>query len=236
MEALRARLLVLCLGLSLAGAAGCQPEAAHAETKREPPSSWTDPRVLRELTKSCAFDPDDLPPAQRGRWIGELDADDESPLSCNVAMEQSCVYDPCFEEEEEACKPACTKTCQGCGKGCAARCEECKGGCKDDACRKACARGCGKCREACVRTRDRCATATCTAQYKVCRQKLRTSWRKNRCPQKCKTFQACEARCSKKKGPAETACSEACKQAVTGCNTQLCPDEDGMGIDPLGTD
>src|SRR3990167_5785835 len=82
---------------ALLGVAACR--SAEAQSAPEPPASWTDPRVIAELAKNCAFDPDDIPQEQRKQWTGEMYPGKRSPLSCALSFDQSCVYDPCYDEE-----------------------------------------------------------------------------------------------------------------------------------------
>jgi hypothetical protein len=222
---------------------GSEKDKAKAEDGEapEPPKSWSDPRVLAELVKSCAFEPDSLPEADRQKWLGVQDEGNaDSPLSCSASMEQSCVYDPCHDEQSSKCNPRCESKCRSCGKSCAARCETCKTPCQDDACRMACASKCASCRESCVRRRDRCATGTCTEEYKKCRVKLRDEWEANGCAEICKTIEDCKSACEEKnqKAKRQKDCDKACPAPKGGgkCDMNLCSGEGGMGIDPSSVD
>lgn len=190
---------------------------AGAASADEPPKSWTDPRVIDALIRSCSADVASLVP-QEGPG-------DPNPLSCAPAEDQSCESDPCFDEQESKCKPRCTKACERCSKPCVARCESCKKGCSDDACRKGCAVQCAGCREACTKASDRCGTGGCAAGYKQCRARMKAAWKKNGCPAACKTYVACEDQCYKKNKDAEDrACIEACLAPMPkSCSVTFCP-------------
>lgn len=214
---------------------------SHEESDGTPaPKSWDDPRVLAELTKNCAFDPESLPASERKQWLGEHDeGDGDSPLSCTASMEQSCVYDPCHDEQSRQCNPRCESKCRSCGKTCADKCEKCKTPCQDDACRMACAKKCASCHETCVRKRDRCATGTCTEEYKKCRVKLRDEWTANGCTEICETHSACKTACEEKneKAKKKKDCDKACPtpKGADKCDLLLCKNEESMGIDPTST-
>lgn len=200
------------------------------------PSAWTDPRIIVELAKSCAFDPDLLKGDERAAWIEPQQMGDNSPLSCSASFEQSCTYDPCFVSEESHCKPRCSSSCRECGKGCAKSCESCKRQCKDDACRLGCATSCAKCHETCVRNRDRCTTGTCTQEYRQCRFKLKRDWAAMGCPKVCRDYLQCQERCAAKvkdEGEVYDKCGKPCQPADRkGCDIALCGGRFGMGIDP----
>lgn len=221
------------------------PAAATAETlgeSSEAISSWSDARIVAELAKDCAFNPDELKGARREEWLGPPQMGSSSPLSCSAAFEQSCTYDPCFEEQQTQCHPRCGSTCRQCGKGCATKCESCKSQCKDKdkdkdaACRMSCARSCATCHEGCVRQRDRCATGSCTAEYRQCRLKLKSSWAAKGCPKVCRGYLQCQERCAAKiqdHSQVYDKCVKPCQPAdKKGCDIALCGGEFGMGIDP----
>ncbi len=172
--------------------------------------AWTDEQAIRQLARSCAF----MPPAPPG----ETEYSRASPLSCRLDVEQACVADPCFHEDETQCKQACATTCDGCGGSCVTSCEACKSSCKDDGCRLRCAASCGRCRQECLTSRDRCSSAHCTEVYKQCRTNLVSNWLAKGCDAVC-------ARCSRQcadgdcdcwnRGPAAVACN---------ANPMLCPE------------
>lgn len=237
-----ARALLLGLSLLTAPAAAGPPAAAtpppgkpaarSAAVIEERPKSWTDPQVVRELEKSCAFDPDKIKDAdEKARWLGPIEMGESSPLSCQAAFDQSCVYDPCWTQQEDKCKPACTKACLSCGAACVAPCEACKQACTDGACKTRCAQQCAACHETCVRQNDRCSTGTCTEEYKRCGVDLKKSWKKNNCKQVCRTYTTCAERCGGDDYPDEK-CQKRCKpKADRGCDLALCQWKFGMGID-----
>jgi hypothetical protein len=81
--------------------------------------AWTDPKPLEELTKSCAAQ---VPGIVRPKGV-DKDYWEASPLSCAYGLYgQSCVVDPCFNEQKDVCHDACEKTCDGCAKGCTTAC------------------------------------------------------------------------------------------------------------------
>lgn len=211
--------------------------AAPLDEKAELPQSWSDARIVAELAKDCAFNPDELKGDARLEWMGTPQMGDSSALSCSAAFEQSCTYDPCFTEEQTQCHPRCGNSCRQCGKGCASKCETCKSACKDDACRLSCAKSCATCHESCVRQRDRCATGTCTAEYRQCRLKLKRTWLAKGCPKVCRGYLHCQELCTAKlKDLSQNyeKCSKPCEPAdKKGCDIALCGGEFGMGIDPV---
>jgi hypothetical protein len=181
--------------------------------------------------KSCAFDPDRLPEAERERWTGLLLSGESSVMTCRAAFEQTCVNDPCLIDQEDRCKTRCRSTCQGCGGRCIKTCDRCKRACQDDACRLRCAEGCATCRETCVRQRDRCASGTCTTAYKQCRTRLRAEWLRKGCKAICTSYTSCLEACRGGGGTTDERCQKQCRQARTqGCNLDLCPAS--AGFDP----
>jgi hypothetical protein len=192
------------------------------------PESWTDPRVVAALARNCQL-PDSLRGMNSDGGPGE-----RPPLECGPADDQSCVYDPCFSEGEEQCKPRCRKVCETCNRGCLATCQTCRRACQggDAACIHGCAQHCAECHQECIEQSDRCGSATCTEQYRACRARLKADWTKNKCPATCARYRACQARC-----PADdTNCRDRCKKGRSGCNLGLCPGEDSMGINPESDD
>ena len=173
--------------------------------------AWTDEQATRQLARSCAF----TPPAAPGE-LGYRPR--SSPLSCRLDIEQACVADPCFHEDETQCKQECATTCDGCGASCVTSCETCKSSCKDDACRLRCAASCGRCRQDCLTTRDRCSTAHCTEVYKQCRKNLVSSWLAKGCDAVC-------ARCTRQCPDGECDCWKKGTVAVAcNANPMLCPE------------
>lgn len=184
--------------------------AAVGPADARPILAWTDEQALRELTRSCAFTPP-APPVDFsfGPRTG--------PLSCALHFEQACVADPCFHEDEEACKHECVATCDGCGASCVTSCDSCKTSCKDDVCRRKCAESCGQCRQGCLTSRDRCSTAHCTEVYKECRTKLVSTWLAKGCDAVC-------ARCTQKCPNGDCDCWEKGAGAACHANPMLCPE------------
>jgi hypothetical protein len=218
--------------------------APPAEKPDKPPPSWTDARVIAELEKSCAFDPDKLSSDERAAWFKPGHS---SAMSCQGELDQSCVYDPCYIKEERSCKPRCVSQCKSCGAACATTCETCKQTCKgqgkspsdEAACRLGCATSCGACHQTCVRSRDRCSTGTCSSEYRACRSKLKAEWQGNGCPEVCRVYLSCQRPCLRKhekKGDGWEACTKPCyppKDQRNGCDLLLCSgSEFSMGIDP----
>jgi hypothetical protein len=166
--------------------------------------AWTDPDVVAELTKSCRFSP----PKPKGP-----DDSDVSPLLCEAAeFEQSCLYDPCFNDKQDKCKPKCKRGCDACAAKCTGACEACKKPCADDDCKKACATTCGACRQACLTEKDRCITGTCSEAYMACRKQWRARYDASKCPAACTKFKECQEPCFKSDQWA--ACQEKCRALV----------------------
>lgn len=230
------------MSVILGGAFGRHSAAQPVEKTDSgaPPASWSDPRVIAELKKSCAFDPDKLKGEERKQWLGsDFGEGSRSIMSCYTGIEQSCVYDPCFESDQRDCRPRCAKTCHDCSDTCGKTCESCKAACQKGpagaACLSACATTCATCHETCVRTRDRCHTGTCTEEYKQCHKKLRADWKRKNCRAVCNQYFACQNPCIKKhdkKGDAYEACTKPCEpKDKKGCNLMFCGGAYGMGID-----
>jgi hypothetical protein len=139
------------------------------------------------------------------------------PLSCTLEFEQSCLPDPCFEEKQDECKPACVNACNECGMNCAATCNACKTACQDDACRRACATQCAECHDGCLRIEDRCSTGVCRQRFMECRKKIVAEWKRTTCPVVCERVRACVDKCgSQSKSP--MACVDTCvKKYMKGC-------------------
>jgi hypothetical protein len=189
---------------------------AAAPTDEAPGTAWTDPDVVRGLAASCAFDP----------VMAHDSKGNIGPLACEIEFEQSCVADPCAEEQRETCAGACTATCRACADTCVSQCDACKSGCNDDACRRACAEKCGACRQTCVVARDRCATGDCVRRHAECRERRVKEWILNKCDAVCAPFDRCFNRCTEA-SPAPLDCAERCERAVPGALTchpdpQLC--------------
>jgi hypothetical protein len=177
--------------------------------------AWTDASVLAELARDCGWTPHE-DAAEQSEASSRT-----SPLSCKFLLEQSCVPDPCLDEQEEKCKPACTKTCGACGDKCVKGCTKCKAGCTDDACKLACAKQCGECRQACVAEADRCATGTCNAAREKCtkdRQALYVAHRAA-CNKACPIAGSCPGDCSAKSETQRDACWKQCERSfvASGC-------------------
>jgi hypothetical protein len=192
--------------------------------------------VIAELEKSCAFDPDRLSSEQATQWLGRAELGRSAPLSCHTPIEQSCVYDPCWNSEQDTCRPRCAKRCTSCGQECASGCEQCKAACQDTACRHACAERCASCRQDCLRSRDRCTTGTCSSEYRQCRRKQKADWLRNDCKAVCQQYLACQRPCIRKherKGDSYEACTKPCEpKELRGCKMIFCGGNFGMGIDP----
>jgi hypothetical protein len=172
-------------------------------------AAWTDPDVVAELTKSCRFEP---PKPD--------DTYEASPLSCEAGMfGQSCAYDPCFNDNQDKCKPKCKRACDSCAAKCTDACESCKRPCKDEDCKKACATTCGACRQECVAANDRCISGTCGEEYDECRNRWRAHYKKSKCAAACPTFKECFNGCTSDHwdGP----CVQKCRAKVRS----VCPDD-----------
>jgi hypothetical protein len=139
------------------------------------------------------------------------------PLSCDLEFEQSCVPDPCFDEGERDCKPACKKTCTDCASSCKKSCGACKAACTDDACRSACAGHCGTCREACVQAKDQCTSGTCGQRYRACNKKMAEDWKKGGCAGVCPAVAQCVQACTPDPSGSMDACVGRCKTRMKGC-------------------
>jgi hypothetical protein len=163
-------------------------------------SAWTDPDVVVELATSCRFAP------PKATTVGEI-----SPLSCEAGMfDQSCVYDPCFNDNQDKCKPKCKSACDACATHCTSACETCKKPCKDDDCKMACATTCGACRQECLKEKDHCISGTCAAQYERCHTDWRARYFKSACPAACPKFRTCFDACTST-GDYDAACVDKCR-------------------------
>jgi hypothetical protein len=179
------------------------PDAAPEPTPGPGLVAWTDPDVVAELVKSCRFSP---PKAS--------DDSNASPLACEAAeFEQSCLYDPCFNDKQDKCKPKCRRGCDACAAKCTTACEACKAPCKDDDCKKTCATTCGACRQACVTDKDKCLSGTCFDSYMACRKSWRARYEASKCPAACAKFKECSEPCYQG-GGGMGACLEKCRAKV----------------------
>jgi hypothetical protein len=182
------------------------PPASASSSTPPPPSapdpSWTDESVLAELTRDCAYQPPDH------------DAANPSELSCKSGLfGQSCVADPCFDEDQKDCKPGCEKACNGCARECTKTCQACKRPCKDVDCERACAVTCGRCRQACLSAKDRCSTGTCGQAYSACSKRIQAQWKHSGCEKACPAYNACFEECNR--SSSDTApCYERCRKPL----------------------
>lgn len=199
-----------------AGVARAKPdagaEAGAPPTSDEGDVAWTDPRIVDELAKDCAFTPRGVvrpKGVERDYW------GDGTPLSCEWGLYgQSCVVDPCVDEQKDVCNPRCQKTCEGCASTCVAGCQACKAACKGDgACAKACATKCGSCRQECLLAKDRCSSGACAKRNLECRKEMMAKWISSGCDKACKGFYACLEGCSD--ADAEK-CHGACRTKTLG--------------------
>ena len=219
-------------------AATARPAADDPDVARKSlAASYNDPRIVAALARDCAWDPS-KDPERASLYKAEGPGDSVDPLLCELEMDQSCVYDPCYQTQEETCKPRCTTTCTSCKTTCKTGCETCKKGCTDASCQKTCATSCAACQQECVQSRDRCATGACTEEYKTCRKDLREGWKRNGCAKICQAYNRCQTRCQKdNEGKEKT--WEICKKCApkkTACNVNLCPGDYSNGINPESDD
>jgi hypothetical protein len=184
-----------------AGAKDASPPEEHV-------LAWTDPAPLAELTKSCAAQ---APGIVRPKGV-DKDYWEASPLSCAYGLYgQSCVVDPCFNEQKDVCHDKCERTCDGCAQGCTASCTTCKKACAqgDTACARTCAASCASCRQECLFAKDRCASGQCAKRYEECRKETQAKWVSSGCQKGCRDFYACVDRCPEGFDPS-SACGKAC--------------------------
>jgi hypothetical protein len=123
----------------------------RSEWVGDPPTSWTDPRVVAALQKDCAF----VPPAPPIENPMDRPA---NLFECQLSYQQTCAIVICGVGDERL-QEVCGGACGTCNVACVARCTECKNGCVDDSCRASCAANCANCHEQCGRTLDRCSTS-----------------------------------------------------------------------------
>jgi hypothetical protein len=178
------------------------PPPSELPVPREPidlhgVAAWTDPKAIAALAQDCHAAP-------AGGEMGTRD-----PLSCRLAVDQSCVPDLCFDEQERACRPACQKQCDDCSGTCSSSCDTCKTRCRDDACRTACASACGACRQACLTTLDDCATGACGKARAECDVRVAAEWKAGRCASVCPRVSACIVACGRPNAPDD--CAEKCR-------------------------
>jgi hypothetical protein len=151
-------------------------------------SAWTDADSVAALAKDC-------------HWAPATPAGGYDPLQCTVVPDQSCVPNACFETNENECRPACKKTCDGCSGKCVKGCDSCKSKCTDEACRLACATSCGGCRQACLVELDHCDSGKCNDAFAACSTKVEEEWQKSRfvklCDKRVACVEACIAKASK---------------------------------------
>lgn len=187
--------------------------------------AWTDPPVVAQLAEDCGFDPMKVPEQRREEVFGSPYV--PTSLMCGGDVDQSCVYDPCFEGVESDCKSSCKKTCSSCDAKCTNDCFACKAQCQDDACRRACAPTCAACKQGCLTTEDSCRTGQCADAYRKCRVKLSHDWKANGCAATCATYTPCRDACFERSeatpGFDSHACTEKCKAKLKSpCDLDLC--------------
>jgi hypothetical protein len=201
-----------------AAAIGADAAAAPPDDDVLPPgmTAWTDPPVLAKLATDCAWEPAASMTAPQ-----DESSTRRTPLSCEFLFEQSCVPAPCLNDQEEKCKPACSKACDACGARCKDACAACKRACTDDACKLACASTCGRCRQACVSEADRCVSGTCNAARVRCEKNLAQLFQKNRaaCQKACGPASLCPPKCSELPEAKQAACWATCRErfVAAGC-------------------
>jgi hypothetical protein len=191
------------VGVARDAAMSPEPQLDPDEAK-----SWTEPDVVLALARDCRW----MPPAEDASGDAPGRA---SPLSCTLEFEQSCVPDPCFDEDQRTCKPACLRGCNDCADACGSRCETCKRDCRDEACRRSCASTCGWCHATCLKDKDRCTSGTCGDAYATCRKRLLAEWKRSACPAVCPRVRACLDKCYK--GPEPATCTERCQAQMGAC-------------------
>ena len=201
-------------------------------------SAWTDAPIVDKLRADCGFDPRKMSDAQKEELFGNLYGANQLTCSGN-AMDQSCVYDPCFEGDLHDCRSTCLSTCDSCDANCTGSCFACKANCKDDACRNACAPTCAQCKQTCITEQDRCRSGKCGQVYGDCRKRLSASWKAQNCSAVCTQYEPCRESCfdrldTDKSGNFDhKACIEKCKAPLkTSCDLGLCGGKSGMGIEP----
>ena len=185
----------------------------------EPPRSWTDPRTVAELAKSCRFDPDKFTEEKdRQLWgmpprpQGPEDDMALTPFTCRAEFSQNCSPLGCMPGIERRCNGSCGDQCDTCATSCVASCETCKPRCQNNVCRQDCAKSCATCRQDCVRKRDRCMTGECPATERVECDKKKADWEKSDGPAKCAALADCNVRCNNDPaGPAVASCAD-CKK------------------------
>jgi hypothetical protein len=191
---------------SVASAASASRAPSPADV---PGVAWTDPSVVAALRDDCNWERPSQSP------------ENPDPLSCDLEFEQSCVPDPCFDEGDQTCRPACRSSCTGCAGTCKESCRACKTACTDESCKSACSSRCGACRQACVQAKDQCATGTCGQQYKACTKRLAAQWKRNGCLAECPAVSACVQRCFADAGADFGGCSGQCAKTLM----KRCPSE-----------
>ncbi|MFO0556726.1 MAG: hypothetical protein U0269_01785 [Polyangiales bacterium] len=177
---------------------------ARSNATAEPPSSWSDPRVVAALTLDC----------DASSAIG---ADpEEDTLHCFYGFpEQSCSVDPCIGGERDPCAVDCGDQCVSCSTRCRAQCQQCRASCDAGDCRASCASLCAACLDGCLQTRDRCATAVCARRYEACTREKATAFRRSGCAANC-------ARCTRDCGDTDEtpSCIDRCLSRRGRCTRE----------------
>jgi hypothetical protein len=220
------------------GSASTPDSAANVgDASVAPVSAWTDAPLVEKLRDDCGFDPRKLSDAQKEELFGNRYGATE--LTClGSGFDQSCAYDPCFENDERTCKASCMSDCTSCDDKCVSSCFACKANCTDDICRNACAPMCASCKQSCVTSQDRCRSGKCGQAYADCRKRLSSEWKTHNCEAVCTQYTPCKNACydkmmADKSGDFDNrACLAKCEIPLkTSCDLALCPGRYSMGID-----
>lgn len=168
--------------------------AAGASAPEEAEVGWTDLGVVDALAKDCSYAPRGV---VRPKGVDRDFWGDGTALSCEWGLYgQSCVVDPCLDEQKDVCNPKCQKTCEGCAATCVSGCQTCKATCKGDpACVHACAKKCGACRQECLLAKDRCSSGACAKRNLECKREMMAKWIKSGCDKACKAYYVCAEAC-----------------------------------------
>jgi hypothetical protein len=213
----------LVLALVLAGPAACKKEPAPAEKARDSapessasiqakwdemvpkpddpwklPASWTEPKVIEALAKSCEYAP--------SRYV----PDGVTDLSPNRFVCRAGFRVPAADAGRDLCRPYeaacethCQEGCASCDKACVDACTTCVKPCGDDRdCKKGCATKCAECNEACTAAWESCHGTTCAKEHDACVARLAAK---------------CRAKCSARTPvpPSLTACLDKCAYVVS---------------------